>query len=97
VHNENNCRLIFLEISYKYQQRHMMRSQLHFNPHLSILGHADKRSGTPLEGVVTGLASIITKHNHNNKNKNLIISQVMDSEVTKSSVHFGSLLSRKIF
>ena len=68
VHNENNCRLAFLEIWYKYQQRHMMLSPLHFKPHLSILAHADWRSRTSLVScAATGLASITTKHNHNNK------------------------------
>ena len=31
VHNESNCSLVFLEIWYKYQQRHIVLSQLHSN------------------------------------------------------------------
>ena len=37
VHNENNCRLVFLEIWYKYQQRHIMLTQLHTNPNYLFL------------------------------------------------------------
>ena len=37
LHNENNCSLVLLEIWYKYQQRHMMLSQLHFNPKYPFL------------------------------------------------------------
>ena len=37
-------------------------------PQISILAHADWRSGTSLvSGAATGLASITTKHSHNNK------------------------------
>jgi hypothetical protein len=37
VHNENNCRRVFLEIWYKYQQRDIMLSQLHSNPKHPLL------------------------------------------------------------
>ena len=37
-------------------------------PQISIMAHADKRSGTsPVSGAATGLASITNKHHHNNK------------------------------
>ena len=57
---------------------------------ISILAHADRRLGTSLvSGAATELASITIKHNHNNKIKYWISFQVIDSEVTKSSVHFS--------
>ena len=31
VHNENNCRQVFLEIWFKYQQRHIVLLPLHLN------------------------------------------------------------------
>ena len=90
VHNENNCRRIFLEIWYKYQQRHIMLSQLHVISKYLFLHMLTKDQGTSLLSVAaTGLASITTKHNHTNKIKCLIIFQVIDSKITKLSVHFS--------
>ena len=37
VHNENNCRLVFLQIWYKYQQRHVIIFQVHSNPNYPFL------------------------------------------------------------
>ena len=66
-------------------------------PQISILAHADWRLGTALvSGAATGLASITTKHNHHNIIKYLIIFQVIDSEVTKSSVHISVSSLNKI-
>ena len=65
-------------------------------PQISILGPADERSGTPVEGAATGLASITIKHNHHNNIRYLIIFQVIDSELTKYSVHFSMSSSKKI-
>ena len=68
VYNENNCRRVFLEIWYKYQQRRHNTFATSLEPQVSILAHADWRSRTSLEsGAATGVASITTKHNHNNK------------------------------
>ena len=68
-----------------------------FKSHISILAHADKRSETSLvSGATTEQASITTKHYHHNKIKHLIIFQVIDSEVMKSSVHFGISAFQKI-
>ena len=58
-------------------------------PQISILAYADNRPGIPPEGAATVLASGTTKHDHNNIIKYLIILQVIDSEVMKSSVHFS--------
>ena len=67
------------------------------NLQISILAHADWRSRTSLiSDVATGLASITTKHNHNNKIKYVTIFQVMDSEVTKPSVHFSMSSFKRI-
>ena len=58
--------------------------------HISILTYADWRSRTYLiSGAATGLTSITTKHNHHNKIEYLNIFQVIDSGITKSSVHFS--------
>ena len=66
-------------------------------PQISIHGHADWRSGTSMvSGAVTWLASVTTKHNHNNQRKYLIIFKAIDSEVMKSSVHFSMSSFRKI-
>ena len=66
-------------------------------PQISILVYADWRSRTSLiSGAATGLESITTKHNHHNKIEDLIIFLVMDSEVTKSSVHFSMTSFKKI-
>ena len=66
-------------------------------PHISIHAHADKTSGTSLVSVAAvGLASISTKHHHNDKIKYLTIFVVIDSEVTKPSVQFGMSSFKKI-
>ena len=66
-------------------------------PQISILAYTDWRLRASLvSGAATGLASIITKHEHNYKIKYLIIFQVIDSEATKSSVHFSMSSFKKI-
>ena len=89
--NEYNCRLIFLEIWYKYQQQAAPYNAFITSPKhkISILAYADETSGTPLEGAATGPASITTKYNCHNKLKYLNIFHVINSEVTKSMAHFS--------
>ena len=66
-------------------------------PQISILTHADWRSGTSLvSGAATGLALKKTKHNDNNIIKYLIIIQDVDAEVTKSSVNLCMSSFKKI-
>ena len=63
---------------------------------ISILAHAEKKSETPLEGAATGLASITTKDDQDNIIKYLIIFQVTDSEIRKSSAYFRGFSVKKI-
>ena len=51
---------------------------------------------TSNKGAATKLPSITTKHHYNNKIKYLIIFQDIDSEVTKSTGHFGMSSFKKI-
>ena len=99
VHNENNCRRVFLEIWDKYQQQAAPHDTFatSLKPQISILAHADKRSGDSLvSGAATGLAVITTKHYNDNEIKYSIILQVVDSGMTKSSVHFSMSAFKKI-
>ena len=99
VHNENSCRLVFLQIWHKCQQQAAPHNAFatSFQPQISILAHTNWRTRTSLvSDSTTGLASITTKHNDHDRIKYLIIFQAIDSEVTKSSVHFSMSSFKKI-
>ena len=93
VHSENNCRRVFLEIRYKYQQRYIMLSQLRLHLKYLFLRMLTE-SQEPLWYQVQQLGEHRSQPSITIIIKSLF--QVIDSKITKSSVHFSMSSFKKI-